>query len=73
MDAGRIVLTEKGWLFYFFDIFSIKKNKTLRLQISKNTGVDNDPRDRKFNIKRQQEMYDGSGKFVRLWTQEELF
>lgn len=38
-----------------------------------NAGVGNDPRDRKFNIKRQQEMYDGSGKFVRLWTQEELF
>ncbi len=38
-----------------------------------NAGVGNDPRDRKFNIKRQQEMYDGNGKFVRLWTQNELF
>lgn len=38
-----------------------------------NAGVGNDPRDRKFNIKRQQDMYDGSGKYVRLWTQEELF
>jgi deoxyribodipyrimidine photo-lyase len=38
-----------------------------------NAGVGNDPRDRKFNIKRQQEMYDGNGKFVRLWTQEGLF
>lgn len=38
-----------------------------------NAGVGNDPRDRKFNIKSQQERYDGNGKFVRLWTQEELF
>jgi len=38
-----------------------------------NAGVGNDPRDRKFNIKRQAEMYDGSGKFVKLWLQETLF
>lgn len=38
-----------------------------------NAGVGNDPRDRKFNIKMQQERYDGNGKFVRLWTQKELF
>lgn len=38
-----------------------------------NAGVGNDPRDRKFNIKRQAEMYDPSGKFVKLWLQETLF
>ena len=38
-----------------------------------NAGVGNDPRDRKFNIKRQAEMYDSSGKFVKLWLQETLF
>lgn len=38
-----------------------------------NAGVGNDPRDRRFNIKSQQERYDGNGKFVRLWTQKELF
>jgi len=32
-----------------------------------NSGVGNDPRDRKFNIKRQAEMYDGDGEFQRLW------
>ena len=36
-------------------------------------GVGNDPRDRKFNIKRQQEIYDSNGKFVKLWLQETLF
>ncbi|WP_289644891.1 DASH family cryptochrome [Maribacter aestuarii] len=38
-----------------------------------NSGVGNDPRDRKFNIKRQAEMYDGNGKFQNLWLQESLF
>jgi len=32
-----------------------------------NSGVGNDPRDRKFNIKRQAEMYDGDGKHQKLW------
>lgn len=38
-----------------------------------NAGVGNDPRDRRFNIERQAQMYDESGKFVRLWLQEQLF
>lgn len=38
-----------------------------------NAGVGNDPRDRTFNIKRQAEMYDPNGKFVKLWLQETLF
>ncbi|WP_424001939.1 DASH family cryptochrome [Maribacter sp. IgM3_T14_3] len=38
-----------------------------------NSGIGNDPRDRKFNIKRQAEMYDPNGKFQRLWLQETLF
>jgi len=38
-----------------------------------NSGVGNDPRDRKFNIKRQAERYDPSGKFQRLWNQDTLF
>jgi deoxyribodipyrimidine photo-lyase len=33
-----------------------------------NAGVGNDPRDRKFNIKRQAEMYDAKGKYQDLWT-----
>ena len=33
-----------------------------------NAGVGNDPRDRKFNIKRQAEMYDGKGAFQKLWN-----
>jgi deoxyribodipyrimidine photo-lyase len=32
-----------------------------------NSGVGNDPRDRKFNIKRQAEMYDSKGEYQRLW------
>ncbi len=32
-----------------------------------NSGVGNDPRDRKFNTKRQAEMYDGDGKYQQLW------
>ena len=32
-----------------------------------NAGVGNDPRDRKFNIKRQAEMYDAKGEYVKLW------
>ena len=38
-----------------------------------NSGVGNDPRDRKVNIKSQAERYDGDGKFRRLWLQESLF
>lgn len=38
-----------------------------------NAGVGNDPRDRKFNIKRQAEMYDGDGKFQKMWLIPELF
>lgn len=38
-----------------------------------NSGVGNDPRDRKFNIKRQAERYDPDGKFQRLWNQDTLF
>ncbi|RAR49690.1 DASH family cryptochrome [Flavobacterium lacus] len=32
-----------------------------------NSGVGNDPRDRKFNIQRQAEMYDADGKYQKLW------
>lgn len=32
-----------------------------------NAGVGNDPRDRKFNIKRQAELYDGKGEYQKLW------
>ncbi len=38
-----------------------------------NAGVGNDPRDRKFNIKRQAEMYDGDGKYQKLWLNPDLF
>ncbi len=38
-----------------------------------NSGVGNDPRDRKFNIQSQAERYDGQGKFQGLWLQERLF
>jgi deoxyribodipyrimidine photo-lyase len=38
-----------------------------------NSGVGNDPRDRKFNIKRQAELYDPAGKFQNLWLQDTLF
>lgn len=38
-----------------------------------NSGVGNDPRDRKFNIRSQAERYDGQGKFQKLWLQERLF
>ena len=38
-----------------------------------NSGVGNDPRDRKFNIARQADMYDAQGKFQRLWLQDTLF
>ena len=37
------------------------------------SGVGNDPRDRKFNVKLQAERYDGNGKFQRLWLQDNLF
>jgi deoxyribodipyrimidine photo-lyase len=38
-----------------------------------NAGVGNDPRDRKFNIKRQAELYDKDGKFQKMWLTPELF
>lgn len=38
-----------------------------------NSGVGNDPRNRKFNIPRQASMYDANGKFQKLWLQETLF
>ena len=38
-----------------------------------NSGVGNDPRDRKFNIGLQAERYDPAGKYRRLWLQETLF
>lgn len=38
-----------------------------------NSGVGNDPRDRKFNTKLQAERYDPNGKFQNLWLQESLF
>lgn len=37
------------------------------------SGVGNDPRDRKFNIKLQAENYDGQTKFRKLWLQQQLF
>lgn len=37
------------------------------------SGVGNDPRDRKFNIKLQAERYDGHRKYQNLWLQETLF
>jgi deoxyribodipyrimidine photo-lyase len=38
-----------------------------------NAGVGNDPRDRKFNIQRQAEMYDANGKYQKLWLNPDLF
>ncbi|PIB22928.1 deoxyribodipyrimidine photolyase [Maribacter sp. 4U21] len=38
-----------------------------------NSGVGNDPRNRRFNIPRQASMYDANGKFQKLWLQETLF
>jgi deoxyribodipyrimidine photo-lyase len=38
-----------------------------------NSGVGNDPRDRKFNIKGQAERYDSNGKYQRTWLQDSLF
>jgi deoxyribodipyrimidine photo-lyase len=38
-----------------------------------NSGVGNDPRDRKFNITRQADMYDSNKTFQQLWLQESLF
>ncbi len=38
-----------------------------------NSGVGNDPRDRKFNIDRQAAMYDSNGEFQKLWLQQSLF
>ena len=37
------------------------------------SGVGNDPRDRKFNVRMQAERYDENGKFQRMWNQESLF
>lgn len=37
------------------------------------SGVGNDPRDRKFNIKLQASNYDGQAKFQKLWLQQQLF
>ncbi|MGO4905892.1 DASH family cryptochrome [Flavobacterium sp. W20_MBD1_R3] len=37
------------------------------------SGVGNDPRDRKFNIKLQATNYDGQSKFQKLWLQQQLF
>jgi deoxyribodipyrimidine photo-lyase len=37
------------------------------------SGVGNDPRDRKFNIKLQAENYDRQSKFQKLWLQQQLF
>ncbi|RXG13814.1 deoxyribodipyrimidine photo-lyase (single-stranded DNA-specific) [Leeuwenhoekiella aestuarii] len=38
-----------------------------------NSGVGNDPGDRKFNIKSQAERYDGDGKYRRVWLQKSVF
>ncbi len=38
-----------------------------------NSGVGNDPRDRKFNIKSQAERYDKNNKYQNTWLQEKLF
>jgi deoxyribodipyrimidine photo-lyase len=38
-----------------------------------NSGVGNDPRDRKFNIKSQADRYDSNGKYQRTWLQDSLF
>ena len=38
-----------------------------------NSGVGNDPRDRKFNIQRQAEMYDPQGTYQKKWLQQRLF
>lgn len=37
------------------------------------SGVGNDPRNRKFNIKSQAERYDATGKYQRMWLQQSLF
>lgn len=38
-----------------------------------NSGVGNDPRDRKFNIKRQSDIYDSKRAFQKKWLQDRLF
>jgi deoxyribodipyrimidine photo-lyase len=38
-----------------------------------NSGVGNDPRDRKFNIQSQAQRYDSNGAYQQRWLQEELF
>jgi deoxyribodipyrimidine photo-lyase len=38
-----------------------------------NSGVGNDPRDRKFNTQSQAERYDSNGKYRRTWLQDSLF
>jgi deoxyribodipyrimidine photo-lyase len=37
------------------------------------SGVGNDPRDRKFNVKMQAERYDPKGQYQKLWLQNNLF
>ena len=37
------------------------------------SGVGNDPRDRKFDIRFQASRYDSHGKFQKLWNQKTLF
>ena len=37
------------------------------------SGVGNDPRDRKFNVRLQAERYDSNGKYQRMWNQNTLF
>jgi len=38
-----------------------------------NSGVGNDPRDRKFNTQSQADRYDSNGKYRRTWLQDQLF
>jgi deoxyribodipyrimidine photo-lyase len=38
-----------------------------------NSGVGNDPRDRKFNVEQQAETYDPNGTYQKLWLQNRLF
>lgn len=38
-----------------------------------NSGVGNDPRNRKFDVKEHADFYDSTGEYQRLWTQKNLF
>ena len=79
VNANMIELQQTGWMSnriaaaYFesllidYDVHSNYGNWIY------NSGVGNDPRDRKFNIKRQAEMYDANGAFQKLWLQTTLF